>query len=95
MFTFALRFMKMKRISEKLRYYLFWNGSIRIFLEGYLDYTMLALMNLREMFWLEGVAIVSISNYFAIFMASLSFLLPFFFFIFLFKNVSNFEDPIF
>ena len=40
------KFPKVKPVADKSYHYLFWGGSIRFFMEGYLDFCTLALMNL-------------------------------------------------
>ena len=53
---------------------------------------MLALVNLKEMYWPDKLVAVSVSNWLAIFFASLCVILPIFFFVFLLRNVKNLDD---
>lgn len=38
-------------INNKVKRYLYWNGSIRFFMEGYLDFVMMALINVKHLDW--------------------------------------------
>ena len=38
-------------LSNKVRRFLIWNGSIRFFMEGYLDFALMALINVRYLDW--------------------------------------------
>ncbi len=66
---------KMGPVSKKVSGYLFWNGSIRFLMEGYLDFCLFAMINLKELEWKPLLA-VTISNYLAIFITVLVCLYP-------------------
>ena len=66
-------------LSDKVRYYLYWNGSIRFFMEGYLDFALLALLNVNELDWDQDFWAVRFSNSLAIIVAILTCTLPVFF----------------
>ena len=36
------------RLHTRVQYYLFWNGSIRLFMEAYMEFALFALMNIHE-----------------------------------------------
>ena len=42
---------KLKQVANKAHSYLFWGGSIRFFMEGYLDFCTLGLMNIKTLDW--------------------------------------------
>ena len=83
---------RIRNTKEKLRYYLFWNGTIRIFMEGYLDFTLMSLLNIREIFWQENLLSVTICNYFAIVMTCLCGLIPIILFIYLDSNIKSWNE---
>ena len=62
--------------------YLFWNGSIRFFMEGYLDFILFAMLHIKEMKWDNDIPIVVASNYLSIFFLSLTTFLPIFMIVF-------------
>ena len=84
--------MRITSLKDKLRYYLFWNGTIRIFMECYLDFTLMSLLNLREMFWQENLMAVTICNWFAIVMTVLCFVIPIILFVYLDRNIKSWTD---
>jgi len=43
-----------KAWSNSLHYFLFWNGSIRLLMEGYTEFLLFALLNVKYMEWPEG-----------------------------------------
>ena len=59
---------------------MFWNGTIRIYLEAYLDLTMPAMLNSSLMEWPEDSFTVTVSNIIAIILLILGTTLPIFFF---------------
>lgn len=60
----------------KLQHFLFWNGSIRLFTEAYLNLTLFSLLNMEEVAWPPGQDAVTISNYFAYIFLGLCFVIP-------------------
>ena len=42
---------KVKSVSDKANRYLFWGGSIRFFMEGYLDFCTFAFINMKGLDW--------------------------------------------
>ena len=54
---------RVSSLNNKLKNYLFWNGSIRLFMEAYLDFALFSMLNISEIQWPEGQVIVAISNY--------------------------------
>ena len=65
-----------KRIDQMLRNHMFFNGSIRLFMEAYLDMMMLALLNLVESPSLDFIDSVKTSHYLSIAVVILSLALP-------------------
>lgn len=39
-------FPKIEKFTDKIKYFLFWNGAIRFFIESYIQVTLFALLNL-------------------------------------------------
>ena len=46
LFLFSLVFIKIERVSSKLSYYLYFTGTIRLLMEGYIEIIMLSLVNI-------------------------------------------------
>ena len=72
------KFPKVRPVSDKAFHYLFWGGSIRLFMEGYLDFCTFALMNIKALDWETQLPAVTFSNYVAIFLVFLACFLPVF-----------------
>lgn len=53
-------------LEQKLRRYLYWNGLIRFFIEVYLDFTLLAFINLRDFEWDSSFSSVTFCNLLAV-----------------------------
>ena len=49
-------------VRQRVQYNLFWNGSLRIFMEAYLDIAVMSLLNIHEVVWPEGLEAVRFSN---------------------------------
>ena len=64
------------RIDQFLRSYVFFNGSIRLFMEAYLDMMLFALLNLVESPRLDFIASVKASHYLSIAVVILSLAIP-------------------
>ena len=89
---FALVFKKMKVITNKVSYYLYFTGTMRLLIEGYLDFMMFALINLKEADWSGTFPFVDMSNSLAIVLISITMIAPCATLIFLalkFKEWSN------
>ena len=92
-FYFAL--MKVKKIREKLGQYLFYNAYIRLIMESFQDFCLLASLNLKMADWDSPFAAVMYSNYLSACIMVLICTLPIIFFIVLMKNKSKWNDPAF
>ena len=53
---------KVKKATDKLGGYLFWNGTIRLFIELYMEVTLLTLFNLKALKWEAGFKAVIFNN---------------------------------
>ena len=60
----------------KVSHYLYFNGSIRFFMEGYMDFVLFALLNTRDLDWSGDFFVVSVNNWIAVALLMLSFLFP-------------------
>jgi len=54
------------KLKERVYGILFWSGTMRLFLELYLDIALFSTLNLRHIYWQEEIPAVSLSNVFAI-----------------------------
>mmetsp|Transcript_46376 Transcript_46376/g.61427 ORF Transcript_46376/g.61427 Transcript_46376/m.61427 type:complete len:133 (+) Transcript_46376:1068-1466(+) len=61
--TFSRVSARCHKLHGKLRNHMFWNGTIRMFMEAYLDFALFSLLNIQSMQWPEGLAVVAVSNY--------------------------------
>ena len=54
-------------LNKKLKYYLFWNGSIRLFMEAYIDFSLFSMLNIKDIQWPDDgiLTAVTASNYLA------------------------------
>jgi len=69
---------KVKPISNRVHSYMFWSGSMRFFMEGYLDFCLFSLLNVNGLDWSGNFWAVTVCNYMAIFIAGLACLFPIF-----------------
>ena len=64
-------------LESKIARYLYWNGSIRFFMEAYLDFVMFSLLNIKTMSELDDrFVIVKASNILSIILLTVSMILP-------------------
>lgn len=57
---------RLQRAEISLRNYLYWNGLIRFFMEAYVDFTLLGLLNIQKLDWNGAFSAVTLCNYFAV-----------------------------
>ena len=68
---------KVRWLESKIARYLYWNGSIRFFMEAYLDFVMFSLLNIKTMSELDDrFVIVKASNILSIMLLTASMILP-------------------
>ena len=94
LFIVARMISKVNKLKSKVSNYVYWNGSIRFFMEGYFDFFMFSMINLKmimtdwdvisEDFWA-----VSSSNVLACTLIALSLSLPIILVIFYSYNLKN------
>ena len=84
---------KANKVQRKVSLYLYWNGTIRFFMEGYMDFAFYALMNLKQMDWSHNFVAVSFSNCLAIFFAALVVGIPILFVFFYARNRPKWIEP--
>ena len=61
---------------DKLRYYLFSNGTLRIYMLAYLNLTLFSALNISEMKWIKGLPPVNASNVIAILVFTSTIVVP-------------------
>ena len=93
--AFFLRFIKNKfKIANKLYAYLanliFWNMLLRMFLEGYLAYSITSILNLYNLKWVSRSD--AFSSIFSIIIFTWIILFPLFVWVFLWKNYDSLSD---
>ena len=67
---------KIKPKIAPMQNYLFWNGTIRLFMEAYLEFCLFALLNISALSWPEGLECVELSNWLAIVLVALTIAIP-------------------
>ena len=67
---------KVKKANDKLGDYLFWNGTLRLFMELYMEVTLLTLFNLKVIDWETGFKAVFFNNLFVIIMTGAVLVVP-------------------
>ena len=60
----------------KVSQYLYFNGTMRFFMEGYMDFVLFALVNARDMDWSGDFFIVSVNNWISLALLGISFAFP-------------------
>ena len=50
------------KVRASVQKLLFWNGSIRLFMEGYLDIALFSMLNIYEEYKIEGLIVIDVSN---------------------------------
>ena len=78
---------RIKRLRAKLGALLLWNGLIRLFMEIYLETTLLSMHNLKNLEWRPDTPLYTASNLLAIFFFALVFVLPIFLLYFFRKRI--------
>ena len=67
---------KVAKITKKLKEFLFWNGTMRFFIESYMDIALFTMLNLKEYEWDTDFSLITTSHVLAIVMMVLITLLP-------------------
>ena len=92
LFLVALAVPKAGVVKNKVSAYLYWNGSIRFMMEGYMDFVLFSLMNINYLEWNTAFVAVEVSNYLAIALTAVLCLLPIFFLYFYSKNMKRWKE---
>ena len=66
----------MKKATDRLGDYLFWNGTLRVFMELYMELTLLTLFNLKALKWDAGFKAVAFNNVLVLIMTGAVFAVP-------------------
>ena len=53
---------KVAKITKKLRGFLFWNGTMRFFIESYMDIALFTMLNLKEYEWDYDFSLITASH---------------------------------
>ena len=78
MFALSSRFVKRGDwLRRRVQYNLFWNGSIRLFSEAYLELTLMSMLNVQKIFWFKGLTFVDSSNVLSLITLGLCTIVPF------------------
>lgn len=86
---------KVKLLSDKAEDYMFWSGSMRFFTEGYLDFCMFSLLNIKYLDWSDTFPIVTFCNYIAISITVLAISMPVFVLVWYAWSVKRWKDESF
>ena len=74
--VFAKMCERADRVKSKIGKYLYWNGSIRFFMEAYLDFAMFSLLNIKTIDWGDDFIITVASNYISIILLTSTLVIP-------------------
>ena len=77
------------------QYRLFWGGTIRLYMEAYLEITLMSILNLYMSDLSHGMAIVNISDCQSYIAITLSAMLPPLLFLYVLKNKTKIDEPVF
>ena len=86
LFVLAKVIIKVSKVKSKVARYLYWNGSIRFFMEGYFDFLLFALINVKYLNTDGAFWEVTFSNIFSWVLISFVSLIPLWLFIYLMIN---------
>ena len=81
--------------KKSMNSYLFANGSLRLFMEAYLNLTLFSFLNMYELEWIEGIPASTASNIFAMFVSATVCILPVFILIYFRVNKPRWEEEAF
>ena len=76
----------------KLKEYLFFNWTIRLYMETYLNLCLFSLINLKEIRWDVGFPAVKTSNFFSFLIFTQALVVPFVIFSYYIRNRDRWED---
>ena len=83
---------KIERFSAKLKDFLLWNGTMRFFIESYMNITLFTLLNIKEYTWNDAFSLITISDVLAIVSLVITILLPAALLVFFACSISKWED---
>ena len=83
---------KFEKVANPVKNFLFWGGTMRFFIESYLQITLLTLLNLKEYEWDNLVSIITLSDALAIISLVVVILLPVALIIFFACNLTKWRD---
>ena len=86
---------KIGSLKDKVSAYLYWNGSIRFMMEGYMDIVLFSLMNLQSVEWSGVFWSVDLSNCLAAILTAIFCSLPIYFIFFYACNMRKWNDDLF
>ena len=76
----------------KLKEYLFFNWSVRLYMETYLNMCLFSLLNLKEIRWDLGFPAVKTSNLLSILIFTQALVVPVIMFVYYIRNRDRWED---
>ena len=85
----------MQKQADKLESMLYWNGSLRLFIEGYMDIAMATCLNLNLLEWDTDVAVNIASNLMTIFFFVIILVFPIAFLIYVSCKRQKWKDEAF
>ena len=87
LFLVAKKLKKLSKASTWLTDFLYWNGLIRFFMEGYLEFFMMSVLNSKALYWRRELQSVTASNVLSFISMTLLIILPIFFMFFYMRNI--------
>ena len=83
---------KIEKVTDKLKYFLLWNGATRFFIESYIQIALFSILNLKEFDWDSDFTRIALSDVLAIVLVAVIVLLPIALLVFFACNISRWND---
>ena len=75
------------KVTDKVSKYLYFNGTIRLLMESYMDLVMFALINIKDLDWSGDFFFVTLNNWISISLLGILIVFPFLIVIVYVRNV--------
>ena len=83
---------KIQKVTNKLRDFLFWGGTMRFFIESYMQICICTMLNLKEYEWEGSITLIALSDVLAIIAFVVVTVLPIALLIFFACNISRWDE---
>ena len=80
------------KVTDKVSKYLYFNGTIRLLMESYMDLVMFALINIKDLDWSGDFFFVTLNNWISISLVGILIVFPFLIVIVYVRNVKQWKE---